>query len=266
MSYGLAIYNDGGDLVIDGDYQNHFLVERRSLSVTFPEVTDGSGYTTAYCFAPVCVLFNSVIATNSPPFITIRHLSGRGIGIVKVNGTPGNWYGFDVCTYVVYGDGITITSSLEYEVYIIAADALGKSQAAGYFYPSSYGILINNAQGSRVFDSRMANLAIENVQFVDVGLQGINGVNSNNIYSWTAERNGTVLAVKQSHQSVSAFALTGVYGWMYAMKVFLEGNNVFRHVVVRSPSREGYGPFVLSYFGCHEENNLPLMFVRRQSL
>ncbi|WP_339934592.1 hypothetical protein [Vreelandella glaciei] len=263
MAYGIDIRNSNGRVLIDGQNQNYFLILRRAITVTFNRKPDNieNGW------FPKTVFFPSAITTQIPPYLCLRHTGGRPIGITKLIGSPGNWRGFDACTnFTGNSDRLTssVTSSIEYEVYINAQNAIGAAIAAGYWFDATHGIIVNDAGGGRVFDSRLINQAIISTGRVNTGISEFEARENRldlNSYDYFAAREGAVVLSLSSSTMIDFYPLMAVYGRQHKMRPFLVGNTVQLHFVWRHRRfSEAVG-----FYGSHTDINPGYMLTRRQS-
>lgn len=276
MAYGIEVRNNGNRLVIDGNRANYFLVERSERTVTFQEQS-GSNTGTVF-YKPQSVHFSTTINDSDPPLVFIRHVSGEPVSVVKMNGGPGNWYGFDAmtnCTMGNAGDVSQKTSTLEFEIYVVANDALARAQQAGFFYDSGAGIIINDANGNRVFDSRMVNLAIIDFRTVHTGIPQSQAdsaqgsptyLSSSQAYNAQEPYEGNLLYDIPGDSFVDAFSLMGAFSVLWPMKPFLSSGEVRLRASGRSPAPQGFGPVYVPWTGCHSRASYPMMTARRQTL
>lgn len=263
MAYGIDIRNSNGRVLINGENQNYFLILRRAITVTFNKqpVNIERGW------FPKTVWFPNTITTQMPPYLCLRHTGGRPIGITKLVGSPGNWRGFDACTrfnFDVDRTTASVTSNIEYEVYINAQDAIGAAIAAGYWFDATHGIIVNDAGGGRVFDSRLINQAIISTGRINTGISEFeardNAVTYNSYDYFNARQGNTILSLPGSVM-IDFYPLMGVYGRQYKMRPFLEGNTVrLYYVWYHLQFSEAVG-----FYGSHTDTNPGYMLTRRQS-
>lgn len=263
MAYGIDIRNSNGRVLIDGENQNYFLILRRASTVTFNRKPDNieNGW------FPKTVFFPSVITTQAPPYLCLRHTGGRPIGITKLIGSPGNWRGFDACTnFTGNPDRVTssVSSNIEYEVYINAQNAIGAAIAAGYWFDATHGILVNDAGGGRVFDSRLINQAIISTGQVNTGIsefEARQNTSDLNSYNYFESREGNVVLSLPSSTMIDFYPLMGVYGRQHKMRPFLEGNTVRLYFVWEHRRfSEAVG-----FYGSHTDVTPGYTLTRRQS-
>ncbi|MGP8291746.1 hypothetical protein ACT3OH_15890 [Vreelandella zhanjiangensis] len=263
MAYGIDIRNSNGRVLIDGDNQNYFLILRRSITITFNKkpVNIERGW------FPKTVWFPSAITTQAPPYLCLRHTGGRPIGITKLVGSPGRWLGFDACTrfnFDIDRSAGSVASSIEYEVYINAQDAIGAARAAGYWFDATHGIIVNDARGGRVFDSRLINQAIISTGRINTGIseyEARDNVVTYNSYTYFNARQGNAVLTLPDSVMIDFYPLMGVYGRQYKMRPFLEGNTVrLYYVWYHQQYSEAVG-----FYGSHTDTNPGYILTRRQS-
>jgi hypothetical protein len=264
MAYGIDIRNNIGRLLIDGNNENYFLVLRRSINVTFnkkPENINNGWF-------PRTVFFPSVFTTQAPPYLCMRHTGGRPIGVTKLVGSPGNWRGFDVRTNFNGNPDrqtASVVSGFEYEVYINAGSAVSAAIAAGYWFDTRYGIIVNNAGGGRVFDSRLVNQAITSTGHVNTGISEFeareNGLSLNS-YNYFNSRLGSTVLWMPGGTMIDFYPLMAVYGRQHKMAPFLVGNSIqLLFAWEHRQQSEAVG-----FYGSHTDTNPGYMLTRRQPL
>lgn len=265
MAYGIDIRNATGRLVIDGLWQNYFLVLRQVVNVTFNRkpVNIENGW------FPKTVWFVQTITSQMPPYICMRHLGGRPIGVTKLIGSPGNWQGFDACTnFVGNPDRVasSVVSSIEYEVYINAQNATSLAQSNGYWSDASHGILVDDGNGNRVFDSRLVNQAVISVGTMNTGISEFearsNTLPLNSYDYFQALEGNVVLSLPNSSTLIDLYPLMGVYGRQHKMRPFLIGNTVRLYFAWEHRQQSE----AVGFYGSHTDVTPGYMLTRRQVL
>lgn len=265
MAYGIDIRNSSGRVLIDGSNQNYFLILRRALTITF----DKKPVNIERGWFPKSVFFPKTITTQMPPYLCLRHTGGRPVGITKLIGSPGNWRGFDACTRFDFDSDRTrfsVTSSIEYEAYINAQDAVSDAIAAGYWSDASHGIVIYDGGGGRVFDSRLINQATIQTGQLNTGISEYeardNAIAPNSYDYFNARLGATLLTLPSSETMIDFYPLMGVYGRQYKMRPFLEGNSVkLYYAWYHQQFSEAVG-----FYGSHTDVSPRYFITRRQRL
>jgi len=272
MSYGFEVRNGSGRMIVDGDRQNYFLVLRRSASVTLSEVVDNYYHSTMF-YTPKVVYFPTPLTTQTPPLLFMRHTGGEPVSIVKMNGAPGNWYGFDVlinCWFGVQSDSGQKSTSFEYELYITADDAVAVAKASGYYFASDYGVVVYDGGGATVFDSRIANLAITNFEIIHTGIpqdQAGSGVGaSGNPYTDQEPYEGRLLFNIPGNNLIDAQTLMSAFGAAYPLKPFLVGSQLKLQLAANSPKPPRAGRVAHPWTGSQNKVSFPMMSCRRQAI
>ena len=266
MAYGIEIKNNNGNLLIDQDYQSYFLVERRSVNLTFSQNYGQGGNRGFY---PVTVNFTRTITSSNPPMIVMRSLSGSPISVAKLNGRPGNWTGLEMVTPRQAGVSST-SAQYEYECYVTANNAVSTAQSAGYWVDNGYGIIVNDSGGNRVFDSRMVNQAISGVSFANSGISKSSwrtggGYGESNYFNSKA---GSIVHTIPSNTFIDIFPLMACYGDYNKFKPYLRpygsGNAItldYAWKWVDSWYAESPG-----WYGTHQTTSFTVIKTRRQPL
>lgn len=185
MAYGAEFRNDGGDVIIDGENPCCFLHEVGTARYTVNRWT--AYYDQLYGYNAKQVLFENVIRTQEPPFVCGYSTKGRAI-FGYITGEPGAWTGFmasggsdpSTSTYTGFIDMDPSTDcEMKYAVY----SQLGEIRSGG-----NWGLLINDANGKQVFDSRKYPFILEgNFSYRRWGDNNGSTFDYENPFAWSGE-------------------------------------------------------------------------------
>lgn len=152
MAYGIKIYNDFGDLVVDENWFNYTLLKEGAQQVTLDwgtgSVDSNGDFTWAKTTIPISPPSTSIV----PPVLFIKHsflaAADTWVASCVVLGTPGNWTGFQVACR----GSPTAVRPMYYRIYAIQPPS-----------EAQYGLKVMGANGEVAFDSGRTQLTIERV-------------------------------------------------------------------------------------------------------